>query len=438
MKKHIRWLYDELPMLVKEGVLSEAYAHALRDHYGEVKGQSGRMVALTICSILGALLIGAGIILLMAHNWNDLSRPLRTVLAILPLVAAQSAGAWCIIKGKESAAWRESVSTFIMLMIGSSIALIGQTYHIPGNLTQFLFVWMLLSLPLMYLFRCVIPCLGYLAGIIGWAGSAQYDGGHGLLFWVLYAGSIPHLWLAMRKNRYSISSGVLGWGFCIQALWIGVALERAVPGVWIIIYMGLFATLYLAGAYWFDDAPSGWQKPMQLVGAAGVAVLTLMLTYEWGWHDVGWRSWRYGYRYHQGAVWADFLLAGITPVASLALLVTAVRRGEIWRASFGVAGIVGVVGFAIASTHASETPCMLLCNVYAFVLGIATIVYGIRKGRIGTVNGGMGILSALIVLRFFDEEFSFVVRGCAFIVLGIGFLATNIFLARRSRKEAQA
>jgi len=438
MKKHIRWLYDELPVLVKEGVLSEAYAHALRDHYGEVKAHSGRMVALTICSILGALLIGAGIILLLAHNWQDLSRPIRTVLAIAPLLAAQAAGGWCLVKGKESAAWREGISTFIMLMIGSSIALIGQTYHIPGNLTQFLFVWMVLGLPLMYLYRSVIPCLVYLAGIIGWAGSSQYDGGHGLLFWVLYAAAIPHLLLTMRKDRYSIASGILGWGFCIQACWIGVALERTVPGLWIIVYMGLFSTLYLAGAYWFDDAESGWQKPMQLVGAAGIAILTLMFTYEWAWDDVGWRCWRYGYRYHQGAVWADFLLAGLTPIAALILMVTAVRRGQIWRVSYGAAAIVGVIGFAIASTHTRETPCIMLCNAYAFVLGIATIVYGIRNGRIGTVNGGMGILSALIVLRFFDEEFSFVVRGVAFIVLGIGFLSTNIVLARRFRKEVQA
>ncbi len=437
MKKHIRWLYDQLPVLVKDGVLSDAYAQALRDHYGEVKAHSGRMVALTICSVLGALLIGAGIILLLGHNWADLSRPVRTVLAILPLVAAQSAGAWCLVKGKDSAAWRESVSTIIMLMIGSSVALIGQTYHIPGNLTQFLFVWMVLSLPLMYLFRAVIPCLMYLAGIIGWAGSSQHDGGHGLLFWVLYAGSVPHIWLTMRKDRFSIPSGILGWGFCLQAAWIGVALERVVPGLWIIVYMGLFATLYLAGAYWFDDAPSGWQKPMQLVGAAGIAILTLMLTYEWAWDDVGWRCRHYGYRYHQGAVWVDFLLAALTPIAALTLLATAVRRGELWRVSFGVAAIVGVIGFAIAAIVATETPCMLLCNAYAFGLGITTIIYGIRYGRIGTVNGGMGILSALLILRFFDGEFSFLARGCAFIVLGIGFLSTNVVLARRFRREVQ-
>ncbi|MBT3194588.1 MAG: DUF2157 domain-containing protein, partial [Verrucomicrobia bacterium] len=158
MKKHIKWLYSELPGLVQKGVLSEAYAHALKDHYGEVKQRSGRIIALSVCSILGASLIGAGLILLFGHNWTELSRPARTVLVILPLIAAQAGGGWCLYKGKQSVAWRESISTFIMLTIGSSIALVGQTYHIPGNLTQFLLVWMILSIPLIYIFRAVLPC----------------------------------------------------------------------------------------------------------------------------------------------------------------------------------------------------------------------------------------------------------------------------------------
>jgi len=54
------------------------------------------------------------------------------------------------------------------------------------------------------------------------------------------------------------------------------------------------------------------------------------------------------------------------------------------------------------------------------------------------VNGGMGIISALIVLRFFDEDFSLLTKGCTFIVLGVGFLVTNIILARRLKKEVSA
>ncbi len=438
MKKHIGWLYSELPRLVKKGVISESYAHALRDHYGEVRVRSGRMVALTVCSVLGAVLIGAGIILLMGHNWSALSRPVRTILAIAPLIAAQAAGGWCLFNEKKSAAWRESISTFIMLMIGSSIALIGQTYHIAGNLTQFLLVWMVLSIPLMYLFKAVLPCLIYFAGITGWAASSQYDGGHCLMFWCLYAAAIPHIWKTFREDRFSIPSGILGWGICLQAAWVGVTLERAMPGLWIVVYSGLFSTLYLAGAYWFDKAPSGWQKPMQIVGAAGVVILAFMLTYEWAWDSVGWRYWHYGYRYHQRVLWLDFLLAAITPLSAIALMVTAVRRREIWRLSYGLFSIVGLVGFCLAASMGrNQFAPVLICNVYMLALGLSTLIYGIRKGQIGTINGGMGILSVLIALRFFDEDFSFMVKGVVFILMGTGFLISNLILVRRTRLEVR-
>jgi len=41
------------------------------------------------------------------------------------------------------------------------------------------------------------------------------------------------------------------------------------------------------------------------------------------------------------------------------------------------------------------------------------------------------MLAALIILRFFDSDLGFVVRGLAFITVGIGFLVTNVVLIRR-------
>jgi hypothetical protein len=43
----------------------------------------------------------------------------------------------------------------------------------------------------------------------------------------------------------------------------------------------------------------------------------------------------------------------------------------------------------------------------------------------------MLLLSAAIVIRFFDADIGFVARGVAFIALGLGFLAVNLLLLRR-------
>ena len=72
----------------------------------------------------------------------------------------------------------------------------------------------------------------------------------------------------------------------------------------------------------------------------------------------------------------------------------------------------------------------VLFDVFLFVLGVGTLWRGLREDRLGVVNSGMLMLAGLIVMRFFDSDLGFVVRGLAFIGVGIGFLVTNVVLIR--------
>jgi len=76
-KKGVRWLYGELPQLVEQGVLTSDAAERLRGHYGEAEPLRPARLAVVVFGVFGALLIGAGIILMLAHNWEELSRPVR-------------------------------------------------------------------------------------------------------------------------------------------------------------------------------------------------------------------------------------------------------------------------------------------------------------------------------------------------------------------------
>ncbi|MEY2578093.1 MAG: hypothetical protein QOI49_917, partial [Verrucomicrobiota bacterium] len=64
----IRWLLAELPELVASGTLSAEAAEALRQHYATTDSGEPRRIGFVLSAILGSLLIGAGIILLVAHN----------------------------------------------------------------------------------------------------------------------------------------------------------------------------------------------------------------------------------------------------------------------------------------------------------------------------------------------------------------------------------
>src|SRR5436309_3346590 len=123
------WLRGELPELVSSGTISAETARALDQHYAANLGEA-RKIGFVIVATLGSALVAAGIILLIAHNWDELSRALRSVIAFLPLIAAQLLSAFVLTRRDQSRAWRESAAIFNVAGIGIAMALISQTYQI--------------------------------------------------------------------------------------------------------------------------------------------------------------------------------------------------------------------------------------------------------------------------------------------------------------------
>jgi hypothetical protein len=282
----------------------------------------------------------------------------------------------------------------------------------------------------------------YLALALAWASFSQLQGGVALLFWPLVAAVLPVVWHAARRNPYGHRTVLMLWfvGLACTAA-VGVTLEKTMPGLWMAVYAGLFAVLYLAGGYWGAEAPTFWQRPLHSIGSFGTVVLAYLLTFDWPWRNVGWESFRRDPAFHPAAAVFDYVLALALPLAAIVLLVTAVRRGQARRIPFGVFPIVAAVAYLLAAGGGREAEGwvpVLLGNGYLLALGVAVLAGGIRERRAGTVNAGMLILIGLILTRFFDSDASFIAKGCVFILLGALFLGANLLLARRRRRGEAA
>ncbi|MEI8064482.1 MAG: DUF2157 domain-containing protein, partial [Verrucomicrobiota bacterium] len=257
--KHLQWLHDELPSLVKAGILPADVADKLRQHYGPVPARAGKNWVLLIFGILGAALIGAGVILLVAHNWDDLSRPVRTALAFAPLLAAIGLAGWVLTYRSASAPWCEGAATAWALTIGAAISLVAQIYQIHGDTARFFLTWILLALPIVYVLWSSVAASLYFIGATTWVGCTMYPyhRATGLWYWGLLALLLPYLASVWRENRSGWRASLTGWVLvlCLCA-GTGMSLEGALPGVWIVAYTGLLALMYLAGKRWFDAAPT--------------------------------------------------------------------------------------------------------------------------------------------------------------------------------------
>lgn len=448
-QKHTEWLRGELPLLVDEGVITADAADALRARYGlsatasEHSGGAGLNLGLILFSVLGSAMVGFGIILLMAHNWAELGRGARTVLSFAPLVTGQALLGWVLVRRTGSVAWHEGSAGFVAISVGAAIALIGQTYHIPGDPTSFLMTWALLILPLVYLAGATLPALMYWVMIICWSGVVRSDHEYPLAFWPLAALLAPHYASALRRDRFGARANLLGWAFALGlTVATGVTLEKTLPGLWIVVYSGLFACMVLVDGLWFgrgDRRRTG--RPLRITGGTGLVILSLMLSFEWPWRGIGWHYWRGETGFLSTGPLTDSALAAGLPLAAIVLLVTSRRRGRMAAdAAVGLAPVVAVVAYALAGLGERPVIGVVIYNVYLLAVAVALLARGVSAGEPGTANKGMAVMAALAAVRFFDADMPFMVKGVAFVFVGAGFLGANVVLARatgRSRSEGK-
>ena len=120
--------------------------------------------------VLGATLVGLGTILIIAHNWDDLGRTVKTVFAFIPLLAAQLACWFALYRKPEKIAWRESASVFLVLSVGACMAMVSQIFNLGGELSDFLLVWIAVCIPVVYVMNSGMAAVLSVAGIT-WYGS---------------------------------------------------------------------------------------------------------------------------------------------------------------------------------------------------------------------------------------------------------------------------
>ncbi|CAN7439236.1 DUF2157 domain-containing protein [Phyllobacterium sp. LjRoot231] len=129
LRKHIaRWQRD--------GLIDDATAELLRkdmDSHGSGFGLGG------ILAVLGAVLLGAAIISLVAANWEAMSRLVRVGLIISVLWLGYVGGAWRESLGDKR--FGQALYLIAAITFGAGIALIGQMYHLSGDVSDAVLLW---------------------------------------------------------------------------------------------------------------------------------------------------------------------------------------------------------------------------------------------------------------------------------------------------------
>ena len=443
-RRAVRWLRTQLPALVAGGAITTENAAAIERHYAAEESES-RSLGFVLLAIIGSALVASGIILLIAHNWDEFSRSLRAFIALVPLLVAQTLAVFVLMRRDESRAWRESVAIFDVAAVATAISLVSQTYQIQGTFADFLFIWLLLSLPIIYLFRTTLGAVVYIIGTVVWlsAKAAFWNGSQPqhLFFWLFLLAIVPFYAGLFRRDRFARQTAALSIILAAAAgIGLGYAAESTRANIGALACAGFSAAVYLAGIKFFPRE-DGRLSALALLGGLSVGVVAIVLSFEELWHFGGTYSWTL-----QGVPRAiGIAIQLFFPVAAVALLAWDYARRK--RVTFSiaagalplVAGLAWIIASAAGAGHREhDNPyafaAAVIFNAFALLLGVELIARGIQANSATRANFGLLVIVALAFARFFDSDLSFLSRGVGFIVVGLAFLVANVILFKKRAK----
>lgn len=426
MAKH---LISALPELIEAGIISPETADAIEVYY-EKKRESSPNRVLIAFGILGALLTGLGIILIVAHNWDNFSQITKTFLAFLPLLVGQFFAGFTILRRPESSVWKEASAVFLIFALGACISLVSQIYHLLGDLSSFLFWWTLLSLPLMYLLR------SSMASLLFWCGTTYYGCQAGYFewnhtaspwYWLFVVAALPYYYQLSKRAAASNFANFHHFVVPISTV-IVLGTEAHHHGAFMFLaYFMLFGLLHLVGAWIKERSPMSNISGYQIAGKLGPLGLLMWFSFFWSWTELHFRNepeyWVQGQEFHLS------VLLFLLHIALLFWLHTR-SKVQVWN-SFNLMPFVFVLLFSIGMIYPLISA--VLVNLLLLAIGILTIIEGSRQNSITTLNIGLLTLTGLLICRFFDLKIDFVMRGILFILVGAGFFMGNYWLIKKKK-----
>ncbi|MBK9138457.1 MAG: DUF2157 domain-containing protein [Verrucomicrobia bacterium] len=439
MSTNVRWLREQTEKWVAQGVVSADQAARIRAFYPEPA--AGLPWAMLIFSGLGAVVVGLGVILLFAYNWDALPRGVKLAVILGAWGAAHGAGLWRL---RGDVRWRglgEALGLLGTMMFGAAIWLIAQIYNIEEHFPNGFLYWGLGALALAWALPSAVQGLMAAVLLAIWSGSEAAGFGAPVL-WApaaILAATVP---LAWRQNSVAllfvavaaasvatwINAGAVGsdlvlrTGLSLGALWVAVgALSRQRQwlgqGAW--VWSGLGWAQVLLAAYLLSfpglayellahheysgvERDAFWQVNLWLPLGVAIAAWAAVAV---GGRDVGIKPSEVGWRYEDWVTLAAALVAA-------ALAYVPLERGE-WLASG-------------------------LFNLLGLLLAVAWMARGCREGRWQPTLAGTVLFVALALARYFDLFESLAWRGLVFLVAGGALFATGMQYTRaRKRRDAE-
>ena len=422
-----KFLREVLPDWVRDGLVTQETADRLAAKYDVAKLSEpltkdfGRFAMAGILG-LGALLIGGGLISIVASNWDALSVTMQCGL-VLGLLVAFQAGVFWAQSNESHALWQHVYVLLEALTFGGAIGLLAQIFNIVSSTGNAYAVWTVSSLLLALTTRnASVAVLAVVTSTV-WYFKQEYlltswhSDQHTYLLWIFILYPLCHVLSAFFLGLFLRS----GW-VCAAGTFSGLVMavmHHQIHG-WAVFMVMWPAVLFMGTQVLTHDlGRRGVEWKRELFASERIAYLWFMITllvYSFGMFGVN-----YPRSYDLSNSWylsVSLVCLGLVIFAGqLALQYCLLKHEHPVLRLCGLAG--GLLATSVGCLALVSEPMPVLFNLAVVFFGATDVASGFFEKRRGLFWRGLMLLLILFCVRFLEIKTELVLKGLVMIVIGI-------------------
>ncbi|MDR0930317.1 MAG: DUF2157 domain-containing protein [Clostridiales bacterium] len=421
---------EEITNLLASGIIDQETATKMEMYYSKIKvrknNESSRTSSMMF-AIIGALLIGLGVIVFASINWHSFSVATKTVISLLPLILSSCGAIYIVGNRIDSQNFKEITAILYSASVFTAVALISRIFHVDNH--SYFLTCGILTLPMIYLLDSISLVPIYIATVLSSYSAIEYKSIVEQNIWftielLLIAPRIIHLLKLNASHRLNKFLGSVSFvGIFIYTFILSFNNNQIIMD-----FIYLVPLLLLAVSIILQYYKNEFFASILKWSIASLLVITYLCTFK-GFGDSFFATINYATaeRVPVGGQWAALIVLGLITIA-LATIASYKNDSKYFR--------VTIIAFSLlflSSLAGKIIIPMLIANGVVLIIGAMRIYFGMIDGNFKNMNSGMFLVCLIILTRFFDSNFALGIKALVFILVGCVFLGVNIYAKKNQR-----
>lgn len=433
----VKRLQSEIQGWEGEGLVSPGQAEAILQRYkNHEEEQGGRLI--TMLAVIGALLLGIGVILFFAANWQAIPKMVKVSIIMASIVIAYGVGYYLTFERNSYPKVGRSLIFLGSILYGSGIWLIAQIFHLSSHFPNGFLFWVLGIIPVAFVCGSLSVLIEASLLITVWTLTEQ-AGFQNYNWWFLpLAGLVLALGYRLKSP---LAVGLTLPGFIV---WLAASAFLSFEGNEAMAAVSMFLLMVPAGLAIYSGGSYQSQLksflpmnvPFKIVGLLLVFGSLFITSFRFLIHESMYN--------HNEFVYSEFYIISYVLLACLTILLAGLTISKVRAQKGGVTeGIFQFVLLALACaitfsiTILGEAVFVAIINIVLFSAIIAVIVIGYRNREPVLVNFGLVFFVLDVIARYFDFFWDMLDKSVFFMIGGVLLILGGTILERNRRKVLQ-